>query len=617
MIGAVLEKHFAAASAAPEAEDVPPAAGSFGAAVARHFAGASSASAAHSAASRRSITMSVDRTPGEQLLEQAELAADAEALLEAAVGLAGAESGEAEAEDDEGVPPPWALFDALAGRRHPELRRRLAGRFEVVAMPGALPGAAPMPGDIVVRRGIGDGGLAHVAVIAGPALHDRDDALAGGWRIEGGRPGSYMLVVEPGPFPHRRDDGFARRILDPAGRLPLDTLLLRLPARTLIPPAPQETEHAPPDEQTTAPAATSSSTSSSATSSATAPATDTPLANSFVAAHRSRWCTPGDRRSGTCRRIASPRPIRRVIIHTLAVPTTSRRTGAQSVVLAWQREGRAASAHYIIDRDGTTTQMVREADVAFHAGSVNSDSVGIEHADICNDPAPLTRELYERSAALVRDIARRAGFTPLVYGVDTTDVARATVSGHVHNSGPGGHGDPGPYWDWQYYALLLAWDGTTEASRPLRAAWTTQDATVTTRPTGWAVQRRRSVPNSHCASRSDPYGAAFWKARAGSGPAAEFTLTVEAPGTYELSLWWPRVSGASSSTGVEFQLAGGAATSVTVDQRRDYGRWFPLTSTLSVATAPTTLTVRIARPASGSGWAVADGVRLLRLRGTP
>lgn len=501
------------------------------------------------------------------------------------------------------------LFDAFGGRRAVPGTDRLTQVFDVVAVPGRPPRAHLRAGDLLVRRAIGHGRSGHIALLAGPVVVGVEQARASGWQLENSRRGGYALVVEDGYRPRRAADRFARRVLDPTGRVPLDTLVLRIRPRPLQPAVEQVGRAGPGVALPPAPVA------GAPAAPAAPPPPDSTSADVFVAAHRSRWCSPGDAGSATCRRIRPPRAIRRVVIHALAVPTTRRRTGAQAVVLGWQRAGRTASAHYIVDRDGTTTQMVREADVAFHAGAANGDSIGIEHADVCNDPAPFTRALYERSAALVRDIARRNGFPIRVIEVDTTDPARATVSGHSHVSGPGGHGDPGPYWDWRYYALLLGWDGVTESTRPLREAWTTTDRSVVTRPGGWTTVRRRAIADDRCASRSDPYGASYWQARPDpTGPPVVFTLPVPALGTYQLSLWWPRVKGANPATQVEVEALAGAAVTVAVDQRSNHGRWVDVGSPFTVRALPAQVLLRISRNSPSPGLIVVDGVRLLRIR---
>src|SRR5262249_46214711 len=146
------------------------------------------------------------------------------------------------------------------------------------------------------------------------------------------------------------------------------------------------------------------------------------------------------------------------------------------IVRGWQNPPsphHIASSHYLVDRNGDVTQVVREANVAIHAVANNLDSIGIEHADVCNKPDPYTTQLYESSAALVRDIARRIVFPLRVYGIDTKSSADATVVAHsVVN--PALRDDPGPYWDWEYYAMLLRWNGNDQRTHPLRYVVTTQ-----------------------------------------------------------------------------------------------------------------------------------------------
>ena len=75
-----------------------------------------------------------------------------------------------------------------------------------------------------------------------------------------------------------------------------------------------------------------------------------------------------------------------------------------------------------------------------------------------NDPATFTEDMYLASAALVRDICNRNGIS----------VDRAHIIGHDEVTGTT-HGDPGGYFDWDYYLALVRWDGSTAATKPLRA----------------------------------------------------------------------------------------------------------------------------------------------------
>lgn len=73
------------------------------------------------------------------------------------------------------------------------------------------------------------------------------------------------------------------------------------------------------------------------------------------------------------------------------------------------------SAHYVIGREGQIYQLVKETDIAFHAGkselpgtqrkNLNASSIGIE---IINTPyTPPTDKQYEALINLVKDIQRR------------------------------------------------------------------------------------------------------------------------------------------------------------------------------------------------------------------
>ena len=89
----------------------------------------------------------------------------------------------------------------------------------VVAQPGETPLESLRAGDIMVSRG--PGRFAHMAVLAGaPDSGDTQE-----WAI---RPGDYAIVVEGGAKPHTVAQAFRRRVLDAKGRVPTDSLILRI-----------------------------------------------------------------------------------------------------------------------------------------------------------------------------------------------------------------------------------------------------------------------------------------------------------------------------------------------------------------------------------------------------
>jgi outer membrane protein OmpA-like peptidoglycan-associated protein/dienelactone hydrolase len=505
---------------------------------------------------------------------------------------------------------PGTIFETFVRSRDDHARQQLESLFEVVAFP-RTPVRQTKPGDILLRRA--EGGFTHMAMLASGETFKANELASAGLRPESSGPGYYAKVIEAGPFPHSDRDQYARRISDTANRVPPDSLLLRLSPRN---ESIHETETTPLAEDVSVEIAEAVCPVTEDIGLAEQPAPPAPAiplaapdsaaAGSFVPAHASRYCTPGQAGSGTCQALPTPRPIRRVVIHALAVPSTSTRSGVQAVVAGWQNSGRQASSHYLVDRNGDVTQMVREANVAFHTPGNNTDSIGIEHADVCNDPAPLTTQLYESSAALVRDLSSRHGFP----------INNTTVAGHSQVNP--NHGDPGPYWDWEYYFLLLGWDGIDSQSRPLRVVSSANSQSAV--PAGWQSQNRRAIANDHCAHAGDPWGATYWRAQpnATAGP-AEISLIVNEAGVFKISLWWPDIVGANSAVPVDIEVAclsspctGASVQSVTINQRSNAGRWSDVAS-VTVTQAPSEIKVRIRRDSSQSGWILADGLRVLKI----
>lgn len=124
--------------------------------------------------------------------------------------------------------------------------------------------------------------------------------------------------------------------------------------------------------------------------------------------------------------------------------------GSYSGCISWfQNCSAQVSAHYVVSKYGEVTQMVREEDVAWHAGNwdYNLMSVGIEHEGYTNSD-DVTDAEYQGSAALTRDVCDRNGIAK----------NRTYIIGH--NEVPGAtHTDPGPYWDWDYYMSLVGCSG--------------------------------------------------------------------------------------------------------------------------------------------------------------
>ena len=160
-------------------------------------------------------------------------------------------------------------------------------------------------------------------------------------------------------------------------------------------------------------------------------------------------------------------PITGVVVHYTE--------GSYAGCISWFKNCDAqVSAHYVIrSRDGQVTQMVREADKAWHARSANAYTIGIEHEAYGDIVSYFTPEMYASSADLVHDISLRYDAIDghRTFYRDTLDsgtclnnglhdlggaTACTQIRGHQHYPNQS-HTDPGPYWDWnRYYKLINA-----------------------------------------------------------------------------------------------------------------------------------------------------------------
>ncbi len=147
-------------------------------------------------------------------------------------------------------------------------------------------------------------------------------------------------------------------------------------------------------------------------------------------------------------------------ISAVAVHTTQ---GSYAGTISWFKNANAqVSAHYVVrSSDGQVTQMVRDADTAWHVRNQNSYTLGIEHEGYVDNSAWYTTAMYDASAALVRHFCATysaiscasayAGASSSGINVLPTSVQ---IKGHQHFSGQT-HTDPGINWDWARYHALI------------------------------------------------------------------------------------------------------------------------------------------------------------------
>lgn len=148
-----------------------------------------------------------------------------------------------------------------------------------------------------------------------------------------------------------------------------------------------------------------------------------------------------------------------VTIHTVQ--------GTYAGCISWfQNCNAGVSAHYVVrSSDGQITQMVYESLKAWHVGSENPYTIGIEHEGYVNNAAWYTNAMYAGSAALCADICTDYNINPLrtgwwpwlattYYNQSSIPGACSRVKGHQHYANQT-HNDPGVNWDWNYFYRLI------------------------------------------------------------------------------------------------------------------------------------------------------------------
>lgn len=139
--------------------------------------------------------------------------------------------------------------------------------------------------------------------------------------------------------------------------------------------------------------------------------------------------------------------------------------GSYAGCISWfQNCAASVSAHYVLrSSDGQVTQMVLESAKAWHVGTENPYTVGLEHEGYNNNASWYTTAMYNSSAALVKDICTSNSINPLrtYYGPGCSGTTAQCQQGSCvkvkgHQMYPNQtHNDPGPYWNWaKYYKLI-------------------------------------------------------------------------------------------------------------------------------------------------------------------
>lgn len=159
------------------------------------------------------------------------------------------------------------------------------------------------------------------------------------------------------------------------------------------------------------------------------------------------------------RTAAGTRTINRIVIHiTDGGPKISGTIGWFQNAHQTNSKGKPihVSAHYVIGQDGEVVQMVKHNDVAWHASSANSDSIGIEH--VARTPHAWDKKLGRTDPGLMPTEAQYCSSASLVNWLCTEfniPMDRDHVQGHSEASPRDQHNCPSAMWDWGYYMGMI------------------------------------------------------------------------------------------------------------------------------------------------------------------
>jgi N-acetylmuramoyl-L-alanine amidase len=303
--------------------------------------------------------------------------------------------------------------------------------------------------------------------------------------------------------------------------------------------------------------------------------------------------------------------ITQVVIHTL-IGT------AATYINRWHGGQNCFPPHYVINKSGEITQMVAENHLAQHAGLANSNAIGIEHEGGCyNSPSCFSQDLYLASAGLVRDICQR----------NNIPKDRTHIIGHDEVRGTG-HGDPGGYWDWEYYMALLQWDGSTANQKPLRIVLDYNSLDVWPLTNHWHEANRLAMAwgPSHRQSYASKYFHADPDSKVPDNDAVQYMATIPEKGSWSLSAWWPVLSDNNKAVSISVTTTNRDPAQRTLSAIYDQSaRTLMSRKTVALPSTHTwmnihtfnldagdDITIQVSRRSAARGRVVADAFRLMR-----
>ena len=253
-----------------------------------------------------------------------------------------------------------------------------------------------------------------------------------------------------------------------------------------------------------------------------------------------------------------------IVVHTVQ--------GSYKGCISWfQNPAAKVSAHFVLGKNGEVTQMVKEKDIAWHVGSANGYTVGIEHEGFVSDANWVTPKMLDASAKLSCYLVKKYGLT----------ATKTHIKGHVELPNQT-HTDPGKYWPWDSYLKKVKDCVGGKVEPPTKAGCCTlkvaaTGSTVIDNTGNNCIQKFGSAATWWNATDTG-YGGSmnYTYTSAVSSPDnwARWRLTFAKAGKYSVDVWIPaQHAGATVTYKIKH---GGAVSTAKINQKVYTNQWVKL-----------------------------------------
>jgi hypothetical protein len=244
-----------------------------------------------------------------------------------------------------------------------------------------------------------------------------------------------------------------------------------------------------------------------------------------------------------------------------------------------------ASIHYCVNGKqdtstdsaaGAITQMVLEANYAWHVLCWNRYCTGTEHEGFASNPAWYTTAMYNATAGISAHEATKFGYAKdrnhMIGHNEWKNSHWTAYAGPAFgiNTGCNTHTDPGSYWNWSYLMTQIGGGGGGGGT------------IVDNSAAGFSCSANWATGTSD----TDKYGSNYrYHSTVASSDEAVWSASVS--GSKTIYVWYPEGSNRSTAASYIFSVSGGTHTEV-VNQQITGGEWVNQ-GTYTLAASPNTI----------------------------